>query len=65
MRAVDSTGAGDAFAAGLAVGLAWGMTLRGSCSLVNVVAGLKVGRRGSSVAMPSWDDVRSRLGELR
>ncbi len=65
VRVADSAGEGDAFAAGLAVGLARGMTLRDSCRLANVVAGLKVGRRGSSVAMPSWDDVRSRLDELR
>ncbi|RLG40035.1 MAG: hypothetical protein DRO01_04700, partial [Thermoproteota archaeon] len=65
VRVVDSTGAGDAFAAGLAAGLARGMALRDSCRLANVVAGLKVQRRGSSVAMPTWDDVRSRLGELR
>ncbi len=65
VRVTDSTGAGDAFAAGLAVGLAREMSLREACELANVVAGLKVEKRGSGVAMPTWDEVEAKLNSLR
>jgi ribokinase len=49
---VDTTGAGDAFNGGLAVGLAEGMSFFDAVRFGNVVAGLSVTRYGSTPAMP-------------
>jgi len=60
---VDPTGAGDAFAAALAVGLLRGFNLREACMFANATASLKVERRGSSIGMPSLGEVLDRLRE--
>jgi ribokinase len=54
---VDTTGAGDAFAGGVAVGLAcrwpWPAILR----FANAVAGLATTALGAQTALPNWDTV--------
>ncbi len=60
---VDPTGAGDAFAAALAVGLQRGLSLQEACRFANAAASLKVERRGSSIGMPTLGEVLKRLGE--
>jgi ribokinase len=49
---VDTTGAGDAFCAGLAVGLAEGMGVAGAMALASTAAGLCVTMQGAASAMP-------------
>ncbi len=51
--AIDTTGAGDDFTAGLVAGLAAGLGLRASLSLASVTGGLAVGRPGGSLGAPS------------
>lgn len=54
---VDTTGAGDAFSAGLAVGLAEGKSLREAAIFAGAVAGLATTRLGAQPAMPYRADV--------
>ena len=61
VRAVDDTGAGDAFAAGLSVGLLRGMNLKESALLANAVGALKVSRPGTVKGMPSLREVKTFL----
>lgn len=51
--AVDTTGAGDAFAGGLAVGLAEGLDVSGAVALANRTAALSVTKPGAQTSMPS------------
>jgi len=55
-KVVDTTGAGDAFAAGLITGLLRGYSLRKAVQYANAVAALKVSRLGSH-AVPRHDEV--------
>lgn len=55
--AVDTTGAGDAFAGAFAVGLATRLDLLGSLVLANCVAGLSVRGLGAQTALPSPAEV--------
>ncbi len=50
---VDTTGAGDAFAAGFLYGYLRRWPLQRSLTLANVCGGLSVGRIGSSIAVPA------------
>lgn len=59
--AVDPTGAGDAFAAGLAVFRAEGLALREAARRASVVAALTVTRLGTQVAFPTRAEVADRL----
>jgi sugar/nucleoside kinase (ribokinase family) len=58
VRAVDDTGAGDAFAAGLVVALLRGMTLKDAALLANAVGALKVSKPGTVKGMPSMTELR-------
>jgi ribokinase len=57
VRAVDTTGAGDAFNAGLATALAWGATLEESVKLAIVTGGLAVTREGVIPSLPAGNEV--------
>ncbi len=53
VEVVDTTGAGDAFAAGFLYGYLRRWPLQRSLTLANVCGGLSVGRIGSSIAVPT------------
>lgn len=55
--AVDTTGAGDAFTAALAVSLADGITLTESARRASTVAAISVTRRGTQTAFPTLKEV--------
>lgn len=57
VHAVDTTGAGDTFTAGLAVALAEGESLRDAARRASVVAALSVTRAGTQAAFPSRSEV--------
>ncbi|MDR7537733.1 MAG: ribokinase [Armatimonadota bacterium] len=57
VRAVDSTAAGDAFAAALGVALGEGRALRDAVRLANAAAALSVTRMGAQPSMPRRDEV--------
>ena len=57
VRAVDTTGAGDAFNAGLATALAWGATLEQAVQLAIVTGGLAVTREGVIPSLPDGNEV--------
>ncbi len=63
VSAVDTTAAGDAFAAGLAVALAEGQSLRRAVEFATAAAGLKVTRLGAQ-AMPSRAEVEAAANAL-
>ena len=53
VKTVDATGAGDAFAAGLAVGLGEGLSLIEAGRLGSAAAALKTTRKGAQARMPT------------
>jgi ribokinase len=57
MRAVDTTGAGDAFNAGLAVALAWGDTLESAVEFAVITGGLAVTKEGVIPSLPKRSEV--------
>lgn len=57
VRAVDATGAGDAFAGALAVGIAEGMSPREAGSFATVTAALSTTRMGAQDALPARKEV--------
>ena len=57
MSAVDTTGAGDAFNAGLATALAWGESLELAVEFAVVVGGLAVTREGVIPSLPKRAEV--------
>jgi ribokinase len=57
MSAVDTTGAGDAFNAGLAMALACGTSLEVAVQFAVVTGGLAVTREGVIPALPNRDEV--------
>lgn len=61
--AVDTTGAGDAFTAGVAYGMAlrwpWPKTLR----LANAMGGLATRALGAQASLPDWSEIRDLTGE--
>jgi len=59
MEAVDTTGAGDAFNAGLAVALATGANLEAAVRFAVVTGGLAVTREGVIPALPTSADVHA------
>lgn len=52
LKAVDTTGAGDAFNGGLAVALSEGMDIERAIRFANCTASISVTRKGTSPAMP-------------
>jgi ribokinase len=54
---IDTTGAGDAFNAGLAVALSEGMSLNEAARFGCVVAGISVTRHGTAPSMPRRDEL--------
>ena len=65
VEVVDTTGAGDAFNAGLAVGLAAGGTLEQAIPLANAAAALACTRTGAQAALPDRSRVEEFLKILR
>ncbi len=65
VKAVDTTGAGDAFSAGLAVGLAAGGTLEQTIPLANAAAALATTRTGAQDALPDRAQVEVFLRSLK
>ena len=61
---VDTVGAGDAFVAGLALGLAEGAPLPAMLQRASVMGGLACLVEGAAPAMPSAAEIEARLGEL-
>ncbi|HTV58558.1 MAG TPA: ribokinase [Verrucomicrobiae bacterium] len=57
VQAVDSTAAGDAFNAGLAVSLLAGKSLKDAARYASAVAAISVTRRGAQPSMPKADEV--------
>jgi ribokinase len=62
VQVVDTTAAGDAFVAGLAVGLAEGKSLVEAAKLGNAAGAIAVTRLGAQPAMPRRDEVEQLLG---
>ena len=60
----DTVGAGDAFVAGLALGLEAGATLPAMLHRASVMGGLACLREGAAPAMPSVAEIEARLGDL-
>ena len=61
---VDTVGAGDAFVAGLALGLAEGAPLPAMLHRASVIGGLACLVEGAAPAMPSAAEIEARLGGL-
>jgi ribokinase len=59
VQVVDTSGAGDAFCAGLAVFLAEGKSIRQSAEWATAAAALSVTRPGTIPAYPTWEEVNS------
>lgn len=64
VEAIDTTGAGDAFAGGLAVALARGMGLPAALRLASAAAGLACIGFGAQTALPSAVDAEAMLGRI-
>lgn len=62
VAAVDSTGAGDAFTAALAVWLAEGFSLREAAQQARIVGALTATRLGTQAAFPSLAEVKKWMG---
>lgn len=61
-RAVDTTGAGDAFAGALAAGVAEGMEILAAMRVAAVAAGISVESEGCQPSYPSRGEVERRAG---
>jgi ribokinase len=64
VAAVDTTGAGDAFTAALAVGWARGQSLRTAARIAAAAAALTVTRLGTQAAFPTDAEVGNFIGSL-
>jgi ribokinase len=65
VKAVDSTGAGDAFNGALAVGLAAGGTWEEALPLANAAAGLACTKRGAQASLPARGEVQAFMRGLK
>lgn len=63
VNAVDTTGAGDAFNAGFAVGLMRGLAVTHSAVFASAVAAISVTRTGAQPSMPTLTEVQDFLNE--
>ena len=63
--ALDTTGAGDAFAGGLCAGLAQGHSLEAALELALLTAALSVEREGCQPSYPTIDEVDARRNGLK
>jgi len=61
VRAVDTTGAGDAFNASFVYGYLRGWTLRKSAVLANAVGAVKVTRMGAGIKVPTKEEIKEFL----
>ncbi len=61
VKAIDTTGAGDAFNGALATALSQRNNLRDSVAFGIKTASLKVTRRGTAVAMPTLEEIQSSI----
>ena len=59
VKAIDTTGAGDAFTAALAVSLAEGMDIREGARRASLVAAISVTRPGTQTSFPSLSEVEN------
>lgn len=59
VKAVDTTAAGDTFLGATAVRLSQGETLTDAARFATYASGLKVTRRGATVAIPTLDEVQA------
>ena len=58
---VDTTGAGDAFNAGLAVALAEGKNIKETLIFANTTAGLSTTKIGTATSMPDREEIEKFL----
>ena len=58
VKALDTTGAGDAFNGGLAFGLSQGKSIQDCLDLANKVAGISTTKLGAGDAMPFIQDLK-------
>jgi ribokinase len=65
VKAIDATGAGDAFAAGLAVALAEGHSFANAAVFGNATAALTTTKLGAQPALPKWSAVLALLRRSR
>ena len=65
VRAVDASGAGDAFIGSLAVFLLEGLPLRQAAQLANHAAALSVTRPGTQTSFPTRTEIDDFLSNLR
>ncbi|HTU88707.1 MAG TPA: ribokinase [Gemmataceae bacterium] len=65
VRAVDASGAGDAFIGSLAVFLLEGLPLRQAAQLANRAAALSVTRPGTQASFPTRDEIDDFMSDLR
>ena len=65
MAAVDTTGAGDAFNAGLAMALACGASLEAAVQFAVVTGGLAVTKEGVIPSLPNRDEVLHALSAAK
>jgi ribokinase len=62
VRAIDSTGAGDAYNGGLATALSEGLTIESAARFASVTAGLSVTKLGTAPSMPFRNEIDAGLG---
>ena len=59
VKAIDSTGSGDAFIGGFICGLLRGNSVKNSLNIANAAGGLAVTKVGAQPSLPYWGDVES------
>lgn len=65
VKAVDSTGAGDAFHGAFAYGIANGFDIEKSLKYANIAGALSVTKIGSRYSMPTLDEVEDKYATLK
>lgn len=65
VKAVDTTGAGDAFNGGLLASLSEGKDLEEAVVFASATAALSVGRIGTAPSMPEREDILTLMAELK